>query len=119
MYTLPELVAGQPEYGHISNLVVSDKQVLDLLGINVHSTGNDGEVLAIRQIQEPILIEVAYISGRGPTPFVIGRGGLFRLIMVGKPRRFTRKIDIADFAGWQFVALIVEYVHLAHEGRSH
>ena len=79
---LAEVFVGNAEDRHVDHLVVGDQDVLGLLGIDVHPTGDDHVRLAIGEEEEPVGVEVADIAERRPTLRAARRRGLRRVVVV-------------------------------------
>lgn len=84
---LSHLLVGDTDHRDIGNLGVLDEQRLDLSGIHVHATLEDEVGATVRQVEEPVCVDVPHVSQRAPAAVVVRVRGLGRVVVVGELRR--------------------------------
>src|ERR1700724_2696536 len=70
LHFLAEFLVRYAEYGHVTHLWMQREHVLGFLGIDVHASADDHEILAVSEIQVPLLIDVPDIPNSRPPPIV-------------------------------------------------
>jgi hypothetical protein len=61
-----EVLVGHAEHGHVEHLGVHGEHVLGLLGVDVHAAGDDHVRLAVGEVEEAVLVDVADVAERAP-----------------------------------------------------
>ena len=59
-----EIDIGYPKYCCIGDLWMCNQQIFGFLGLDVNAAGDDHECRAIRQVEEPVPIQVTNITHR-------------------------------------------------------
>ena len=90
------------------------QNIFNLLRIDIHSTADDGEVLTIGKVKIAFVIDVAHITGGCPAFVVVSILRFFRLIVIMEASLLAAEIDCSYFSVWQFRALIIDNMQLAH-----
>ena len=101
----PALVAhaDHRDFAHLRQLV---DHALDLGGGDVLAAGDDHVLLAVGQVQEAVLVEIADVAGTEPVAEEGGRG-FFRILPVALRDFRPAQADLAILAGGKAVAGIV------------
>ena len=107
---LAEVFVGHTNHRHISDRFVHGEDVLGLLGVDVHPARDDHVRLAVSEIQEPILIDLADITERRP-PVAEVRVGRLLLITVIFELSAALEVDRALIANAGLIAVVVTDVH--------
>ena len=63
---LPHLGIGHPDHRHISDLRMQGQRVLHLLGVDVHPTRDDHEILPIGEVKVTLVIDVPEVPDGVP-----------------------------------------------------
>uniref|UniRef100_A0A0N4ZL17 PE-PGRS family protein n=1 Tax=Parastrongyloides trichosuri TaxID=131310 RepID=A0A0N4ZL17_PARTI len=102
---LAELVVRHADDGGVLDGFMLQQDGLDLLRIQVHPAGNDGEVATVGQVQIAVGVDVADVA-KGLPP--LGAGDLARLLGVAQilERLGGFEIDVADLADRQLDAVL-------------
>src|SRR6266851_8946496 len=109
------LLVGHAHHRHLEDLGMQHQHALDLGGIDVLAAADDHVVLAIDQMQEALLVEVAHVAAG--LPLAVPNGGTRgRIAVVAEEGDGIGRVDLADLAGRQLAALTVEHGKLAAEG---
>ena len=101
------LGVGQPDHDDVGDAGVVDQRVLDLGREDVGPAGDDEVRAAVGDVEEAVVVERAEVAGAGEP--VVGDGQADRAAeVVVEPAGRPAQEDLADLAGRQVVAVVVE-----------
>ena len=66
-----------------------------------------------------VRIHITHIASGRPAPVIVCTGGLFRLVVIIEACTLTTEINSANFTLGHFVAIIIDNMQFAHQGRAH
>ncbi len=115
---LAELVVGDPEHGDVLDRVVVDERRLDLRGVDVHAAADDHVDLAVRQEDEPVVVDVAHVAEREHPRLevdVLGLLGGVVVLEVGAEE--VAEVERADLVGAELLAVLADHEQLAGRRR--
>ena len=72
LHLLAEVVVGHAEDGDVGHLRVQREDVLGLLRVHVHAAGDDHVRLAVGEVEEAVVVEVADVAERATSPRPFG-----------------------------------------------
>ena len=103
---LAHLAVGDADDGDVVDRRVQRQGVLDLLRVDVHAARDDHERLAVGEVEEALLVEVADVARRRPVLVagVLRLAGPLRVVVVLEGPLGTLEEDRADLAGGQLAA---------------
>src|SRR5690606_26604021 len=109
-YGFSEFGVGGADDGDVGDCRMLHEDVFDLCGIDVHTPRKNEIGTAVAEIQIAVFIQVSDVPIRCPSTLVIGAARLGRVVEVFESRP-AGKVDGADLARGQLVAVVVHDVH--------
>ena len=93
------------------------EHVLNLLGVDVHATRDDHELLAVGQVEVPLVVDVADVPQGAPALGVEGLPRLLGVVVVLERGLGTAaEVDDAVLADGELLAVVAADVHLTPDG---
>ena len=116
LHLFAEVRVRHAEDGHVGDLRVDGQHVLRLLGVDVDAAADDHVGLAVGQVEEAVLVELADVAEGAPAVLEEGVARLLgRVVVLEALHVRGAEVDAALLADRELVALLVDDVNRAGE----